>query len=448
MTDSFTDQYPLDIHDTPGPSDASRDQGTSVDASDIIPLDVASDNAIYDLPGDECPDECSLDTHKDGDAENEATDFDVEDSSDVSTDDDGDSQDALDCQDVPCNIECPDGFKIDGNGCRTCRCRECDDLQDCFGLSGFLCDNPVCTPGGDCVCDCRLFADHNYVCPDGTVICMGRCGDSGVTFMHHVEEECPTLCQAGRTIDLQCPGDIFQPWCQCMTNDCRPECRNIGTANEGWYQSCTGEGLILTKCAGHKVFCDKIGSKSEGWYDTAGNRLSWIPCSPSWVCAELSETCTTLECSGAQALGQVNCPDGRSSQFCSCAKSGTMACPANPQATCGNHWRGCVRSGEYIPDDSWLQCCPGTTRLRPVVFAAGRCVNDEANPMGMCTECGDAECESPEDRCNCPEDCLDGEFPGATGSACLRDTECPPGLVCAIPPGQTGSCVAAMTRKD
>jgi len=440
-----------------GPADAGRDAGTTgdnstgddgqADLSDMEPLDTGPDVTRWDTTDDHGRDEGLPDIPADGDAGIDDGQPDTPDTFFDSPPDPGDSEDIAECPELDCNIDCPKGFKTDGGGCPTCRCRECGDMQDCFGLADFMCDNPICTSGGDCTCDCGEFADHNYVCPDGTVICMGRCSDSGVTFMHDVEQECPTLCQAGRTIDLQCPDGLFQPWCECRTDDCRPECRNIGTPEEGWYQPCSGEALMLTKCQGHQVFCDKIGSKSEGWYDTAGNRLSWTVCSPAWACRALSDACSSLECSGSEPSGQINCPDGRSSQFCSCTRSGAMECPANPQATCGNHWRGCARAGEFLRTDAWLQCCPGTLRLRPIRDIDGTCVPDDTNPAGSCSECGDGLCESPEDRCNCPEDCLDGLFPGYPGSPCLRDTECPPDLVCGNPSGHSGFCVAGDTRR-
>jgi hypothetical protein len=258
---------------------------------------------------------------------------------------------------------------------------------------------------------------------------MGRCSGAGVTYLQRVEEECPGLCSADETLLVGCPDGQDYEWCTCGTNLCRPVCLNIRTPSEGWYDGCTGELVLASPCAGQAVFCGSIGTKSEGWYDTAGNLVRYDTCKPAKNCAEIADTCPTLECDNTPQTGTVTCPSGMTTDFCSC-ESGTWTCKNYPYSVCGSHWRGCVREGEALADATWLQCCAGTVRLRGVTDDGFACEADQTRPFGSCTACGDGSCVSPEDRCNCPEDCLDGLFPGDTGSECNRNAECPPGHEC------------------
>ncbi|HPB49987.1 MAG TPA: hypothetical protein PLY68_02305 [Myxococcota bacterium] len=346
--------------------------------------------------------------------------------------------DTMECADTECNIVCPSGYRTDPAGCPLCRCRECASAADCADLGGFLCPDPTCTDSGDCVCGCLSFEDLDYGCPDGTIIAFGRCSDAGVTYMKHIEEECPTLCGPSTNIDIGCPDGTNRPWCTCQPTKCRPVCREIGTRSEGWYDPCGGGLIEYAGCRGHAAACVKIGSKSEGWIGTDGSFLGWAVCAPSWSCATIDETCGDTSCHSMDD-GMLVCPDGRSTPFCSCDQ-GLWTCHENPAMTCAGRWRGCVTRTNPLPEDGYLQCCAGLVRLRAVMDSDGTCVTDTERPAGSCSECGDGACETPENRCNCPEDCLDGQFPGSSGSPCLRDTECPWSFSCVGATAGEGVC--------
>jgi len=59
-----------------------------------------------------------------------------------------------------------------------------------------------------------------------------------------------------------------------------PQCQNIGTRSEGWYDK---QGLIAYDwCTNKVVACGSIGTRSEGWYVFSpylGKLLEWSNCS-------------------------------------------------------------------------------------------------------------------------------------------------------------------------
>lgn len=72
-----------------------------------------------------------------------------------------------------------------------------------------------------------------------------------------------------------------------------------------------------------------------------------------------------------------------------------------------------------------LECCPW---LDPVPmtqsFGDGTCVPGRAIGSMVCVlKCGDGQCTTGEDSCNCPKDCP-FNFPGGPGSPCINDDDC------------------------
>lgn len=74
----------------------------------------------------------------------------------------------------------------------------------------------------------------------------------------------------------------------------------------------------------------------------------------------------------------------------------------------------CIGAGEVIQSPSGLgellgKCCGGLTEIIDFpVPIKGEFNCDEIFPLGsdlLCSDCGNAICESWENKCNCPEDC-------------------------------------------
>lgn len=72
----------------------------------------------------------------------------------------------------------------------------------------------------------------------------------------------------------------------------------------------------------------------------------------------------------------------------------------------------CISEGEnYLDYEGAPKCCDGLTKIsfaRDYIHGNPVCVEphgDDLDNSGYCTYCGDGDCNSPENKCNCPEDC-------------------------------------------
>lgn len=94
-------------------------------------------------------------------------------------------------------------------------------------------------------------------------------------------------CVAGPTASFPCPGGEPVSFCGCEVPgaECPPVCAQVGAADEGWYDSCTGALVAKRTCGGCELSCDKVGSKSEGWYDSCDGLITWAVCATgTWAC--------------------------------------------------------------------------------------------------------------------------------------------------------------------
>jgi hypothetical protein len=100
----------------------------------------------------------------------------------------------------------------------------------------------------------------------------------------------PGSCRGGITGDptwYSCGGGLGVSC--CLPANTPPECRNVGTRSEGWYQP-DGMRICFAMCNGASASCEAIGTRSEGWYadvatascgSTPVERLiEWINCAP------------------------------------------------------------------------------------------------------------------------------------------------------------------------
>jgi hypothetical protein len=213
-------------------------------------------------------------------------------------------------------------------------------------------------------------------------------------------------CVVGNEASFECPGGDSRPLCACdvPAAECPLECRDIGIATEGWYDSCTGMQVKLEKCGGCTAFCDKIGTKSEGWYSDCTGLLAWAQCATGeWECRNpvgALEECAT----GGRCLGP------------------------------GFQFQGTVPP---LPG-----CCPGLAPMAQQDWSPDQCIHPEV-PVSVCTACGDGRCLPPENPCDCPVDCLSEPSRGE-GEPCDWTSDCGTNLFCIVPPSP--DVVGACTR--
>jgi hypothetical protein len=285
-----------------------------VPAADV-PGDVADDGTT-DTPADVLLD-FGTDTQKDT-APDESTDTPTDTPADLPTDTPTDTPTDA-CTPVLCDLYCPHGYRVDAAGCEACSCRQCETAKDCAPMA-LPCDKPVCGEAGMCLCDCAGKAPQDYGCPDGTLVPWCACGPLGWDCVARPEERCPTLCVPGRADAYPCPDGSNVPWCECTRNDCVPECRNVGTDTEGWYDTCTGALVVQRACQSCHPFCQAIGTRSEGWSDDCGDGLiAWGQCGPRRTCDDKAPAaCTTAKCTVSDASVTFACPDGTAVPQCAC----------------------------------------------------------------------------------------------------------------------------------
>ncbi|MDI7266814.1 MAG: hypothetical protein QME96_02320, partial [Myxococcota bacterium] len=131
---------------------------------------------------------------------------------------------------------------------------ECGTVSWCnFARScprGQVCDVRSCLDGASGTCVPRPSG-----CP---AVYAPVCGCDGVTYGN----DCERLVA---DVALDHAGE-------CGMTVCIPQCLNVGTRSEGWYDPCLEPGRICwTRCAGCRAECGAIGSRSEGWYATCSD---------------------------------------------------------------------------------------------------------------------------------------------------------------------------------
>jgi hypothetical protein len=117
-------------------------------------------------------------------------------------------------------------------------------------------------------------------------------------------------------------------------------------------------------------------------------------CSETGCCALIgagdeSASCIAKSCS---LFSEARCPLARCDLIELC--SGALTCSEPRPPGCGPH--GAIGAEE---------CCPGLERRCGGILPGGSC--DLMSWAPACLACGDDTCETPENHCNCPEDCVD-----------------------------------------
>ncbi len=310
------------------------------------------------------------------------------------------------CDDVMCDLYCPNGFMTDPDGCPICRCAgvECQADQDCPILEWT--DLPPRCIDGECVYD-ELYCDENVACPEGFECMLAPCEcdpDTG---------ECPP-----------CPG-FCQPVPQCIDGEvCYRDDGTMGTCMNG-------------RCVGDSLHCDADDQCPEGM---ACEVVCW-DCDPADPDCQggCEGYCVPIEPPGCQT--DADCPPGNAC---------VMECWGACDDETGECWEEC--QGHCVPDQP--QCTSDDECISADGMVGrcldGRCVFDELRcddgtpcPDGMVCEMVCWDCDPADPNCDCDPDVdPDCVVPGCEGY-CVPDVppECQADDQCISPDGQMGRCV-------
>ncbi|RLJ04911.1 MAG: hypothetical protein DRP08_00610, partial [Candidatus Aenigmatarchaeota archaeon] len=118
---------------------------------------------------------------------------------------------------------------------------------------------------------------------------------------------------------------------------------------------------------------------------------------------------------GSYGICTAKCGNG----VCDSATESSYNCPQDCE-------KACIKDGETGNPLNNDKCCKGLTQIAICVENEkdGDCVCART-PKFYCTKCGDGVCKSPENKCNCPQDCK-GEC-GWGGGECVRKSS---GMIC------------------
>ena len=132
-------------------------------------------------------------------------------------------------------------------------------------------------------------------------------------------------------------------------------------------------------------------------------------CQPGWVCQPIF-------------VGRPECGSG-------CVESSDGGTPDAGQpdgGTCVGEGGTINKTGNPTPP----QCCTGLDALKQLaVDPAGGCSAPHCDCV-VCTQpCGNGDCSTGKNSCNCPQDCP-ASIPGGPGSKCASDADCKGGASC------------------
>jgi hypothetical protein len=316
-----------------------------------------------------------------------------------------------------------------GPGENKCNCPEdCLDKPDCTNDSQCN-DQDPCTKdacvNGMCMYESIPNCGGNicggiagFVCPNGQ-FCLFEFGTCGNFDLLGVCTDIPWGCP-----------DVWAPVCGCdgqtHGNECEAHAVGASIQSEG---SCGGPVC--------ETACD--------CYDLNGNDFSQ-------PCPMLCPTCDNY----------WQCVQGQCAEYCGSMPEDVIECidPCLPEEICGNGIdddcdgmvdEGCQCLGE---GEGWIAssadenlCCDGLVPIYDCEEVPVNCTDpDDVNCDGgyeclcpkclcfVCAACGDGICGEGENKCSCPEDCLE---PGE----CIMDQDCDDGNVCTKDTCEMGKCI-------
>jgi hypothetical protein len=176
------------------------------------------------------------------------------------------------------------------------------------------------------------------------------------------------------------------------------------------------------------------GTGDGGYPDVPMPCIHLCDCPQGWVCD--NGTCFDL----GDVVGTVFCCDNPGcpmSAPCEHRDNSYDRCPGDVDAGYpdGGHPDAgqCIGEGESINrtgDPNPPPCCPGLEPIPLMAFdPAGGCAVPSCDCVVCVKKCGDMQCTTGENPCNCPQDCP-ASIAGGPGSKCLSDNDCTGGASC------------------
>ena len=324
------------------------------------------------------------------------------------------------CEEVLCDLDCPQGFARDDSGCETCECvemAECSDRRTCPQPDVVGC-NAECI-GGDCVVRCLDECRTDRECRDDHTCEDGRCVPS-------VPDEC------------LCP-ENFEPVCgidgRTYSNACFARCEEVAVDYMGSCVTC--EPVACT------LFCENGFQRDDRGCDICMcNEDS--QCRTDDQCpiasADCRSTCTEGQCRtlcGERCEVDQECQDGLVCQRGVCVPNDECLCPDIYDPVCGvngqTYSNGCqarCAREEVLHDGECRTCRPLDCDL---ACPQGFLQDDQGCDLCRCAEV--PECRTSDDCSDrvdprCETSCDEGQCQVRCGDECRSNEECPWGEEC------------------
>jgi hypothetical protein len=306
------------------------------------------------------------------------------------------------CLNCGSDSECDDGNPCTVNSCANGQCLVAD-IAD-----GTACDDgDICTIGDLCMAGlCAAGAtDPNCQTPPGP------CDDK--------EDGVP--CDDGNvcTLDDYCLGG------KCVADSVAPDCQT-DLDGDGYPepQDCNDNDALINP--GAKELCNQIDDNCDGQVDEGCPGECVISGCSSQICATepMDSDCAWLpeyECLKFSECGNFGENGGcgwlKTPEYVTCLEGICVPepeiCDDKDNDCDGQIDEGCLDCIEeggsvgIFPDAP--QCCPGLAQIpcnEPLLLndgTMGECI--PCDGAAFCTKCGDGQCHTPENYCNCPNDC-------------------------------------------
>lgn len=237
------------------------------------------------------------------------------------------------CSDIMCDLDCPNGYQRDGDGCFTCECVE----PECVDTGGQVCGANGVTYSSEC-----------------------EAGEAGVRVVF--EGACPPLCggNADCPSGYTCQSGIYRlPECDpadasCIAlcvkqaQRCEPDDEAVGVAAVcGPDETCSRDGQCRSDCDCSDVYYPVCGADGQTYDNACRARCADITTWRSGTCCDVSEVdrCE-LRCAAGFAVDANGCGQ------CECATDVPVECACDRDLVNPI----CASDGEWYCNECLLRC--------------------------------------------------------------------------------------------
>jgi len=372
------------------------------------------------------------------------------------------------CPAVQCDaaVQCPYGRKVDSDGCPTCTCNPCPDLANCnlqCPNNEYLVDpNTQCRKCACASSGCSTNTPCDLTCPNGFTVDANGCKEC------KCKTTCPTLncpavaCLHGRVFKDGCETCDCLPYCQ---NQCPFGYDfNSGAVSNSLECKCYCKPLVCDRaCANNAYIIDRYGCKTCECVvqDTCPKVMCDLYCEHGYVKDEATG-CPKCECVQKPTICPAvlcaeNCIYGRTDDSTGCP---SCQCKPCPEVLCARYCPFGYKKGTNGCE--YCDCNPAPTCATGSVNVADVCpLNCQ---KGYVTDSGCTYCKcNPVEPCKCDSTntdpavlCADGLTYQKTTDICARtddnkcyfvQTKCPIGIEIIINVKLTEDQIKAIAAK-